>query len=179
MKTFLFEASQWIPRPRPEVFQFFSDVCNLEAITPPWLNFHIETPTPIEMRTGTMIDYRLRVHGIPLRWRTRIAAWEPDRCFVDEQLRGPYRVWHHEHRFEEADGGTRMRDRVRYAVVGGAWVNRLFVRKDVERIFAYRSKQLTELFTPGHRTTTDATSPSGRGNLPAPSGPDIATAQPS
>jgi len=146
MRTFRFEASQFIPRPRAEVFQFFSDAANLEAITPTWLKFHVVTPSPIEMREGTLIDYHLRVHGVPLRWRTRIAIWDPPHRFVDDQLRGPYRLWHHEHVFEEAPAGTRMHDRVQYAIVGGSIINRLFVRRDVERIFTYRARRLEQLF---------------------------------
>jgi ligand-binding SRPBCC domain-containing protein len=153
MKTFQLEASQLVPRPRADVFAFFSDVANLESLTPPWLNFHIVTPTPIRMEVGALIDYRLRVHGIPLRWRTRISVWEPQRRFVDEQLRGPYRLWHHEHVFEDIKGGTRMHDRVTYAVWGGALINRLFVRKDVEKIFAYRAQQLQQHF-PGANAET-------------------------
>lgn len=146
MKTFRFETSQFVPRPRDEVFRFFSDAANLEAITPPWLNFHVQTPAPIEMFEGTMIDYRLRVHGVPIRWRTRIAVWDPPHRFVDDQIRGPYRLWHHEHVFEEARGGTRMHDRVQYAVLGGSIINRLFVRRDVEDIFAHRARRLEQLF---------------------------------
>ena len=147
MKTFLFEASQFLPHPRREVFDFFSDATNLEAITPPWLKFQVMTPSPIHMHEGTLIDYRLRVHGVPLRWRTRIEAWEPPNRFVDGQLRGPYRLWHHEHEFEAVKGGTLMHDRIRYAPIGGACVNRLFVRRDVEAIFAYRRNRLEQLFT--------------------------------
>jgi len=146
MKPFRFEASHFVPRPRHEVFLFFSDATNLEAITPPWLNFHIETPSPIEMRQGALIDYRLRVHGLPMRWRTRIAIWDPPHRFVDDQVRGPYRLWHHEHVFEEAKGGTWMHDRVHYAVRGGILIDRLFIRRDVKRIFAYRAQRLSGLF---------------------------------
>lgn len=143
---FRFETSVWLLRPRGEVFTFFSDAANLEAITPPWLNFHILTPPPIVMRAGALIDYRLRVHGLPLRWRTRIVVWEPPFRFVDEQLRGPYRRWVHEHTFEERDGGTLCGDRVEYDVPGGRLIERLFVRRDVERIFAHRKERLTEMF---------------------------------
>ena len=149
MRTFCFETCQRIPRPRPEVFEFFSNAANLETITPPWLSFRIETPLPIAMRAGVLIDYRLRVHGIPLRWRTRIATWNPPHQFVDEQLRGPYQLWHHEHVFEETGGGTMMRDRVTYAVLGGSLINRLFVRKDLEAIFAYRARCIVECLKPG------------------------------
>jgi ligand-binding SRPBCC domain-containing protein len=145
---FHFETSLWLPRPRGEVFAFFADAANLEAITPPWLKFHVLTPPPITLQAGALIDYRLRVHGVPLRWRTRIAVWEPPVRFVDEQLRGPYRRWVHEHTFEERDGGTLCRDRVEYDVLGGRLIERLFVRRDVETIFAYRKERLTERFGP-------------------------------
>ena len=141
-----FAAEQWLPRPRAEVFPFFADAANLERLTPPWLEFRILTPRPVAMREGALIDYRLRIRGVPVRWRTRIAAWEPPDRFVDEQVRGPYRLWVHEHLFVERDGGTLCRDEVRYAVPGGALVDRLLVRPDVERIFAWRRRALAELF---------------------------------
>src|SRR3954468_23005074 len=99
-----------LPRPVTEVFMFFAEPGNLETLTPPWLRFHILTPQPILMRAGARIDYRLRVHGLPVRWQSEITAWEPPVRFVDEQRRGPYRVWVHEHTFEEGDGGTEVRD---------------------------------------------------------------------
>jgi ligand-binding SRPBCC domain-containing protein len=136
----------WLPRPRAEVFPFFADARNLEAITPGWLRFQVLTPGPLEMRTGLRIDYRLRVHGLPLRWQSEITVWEPPQRFVDEQRRGPYRLWRHEHRFAERDGGTLCADHVRYAVPGGELVYRLFVRRDVERIFEFRRRRLTERF---------------------------------
>jgi len=95
---------------------------------------------------GTRIEYRLRLHGIPLRWRSRISDWDPPRRFVDVQERGPYRLWRHEHVFERREGGTLVRDRVEYAVPGGWVVDRLFVRRDLARIFEYRSRALQELF---------------------------------
>jgi ligand-binding SRPBCC domain-containing protein len=146
MRTFTFTAEQLIPRPLDEVFPFFAEARNLGRITPPWLDFEVLTPAPIEMAPGTLIDYRLRWHGLPLRWRTKILAWEPPHRFVDSQLRGPYRLWEHEHRFSDQDGDTLATDRVRYAVWGGALVERLFVRRDVERIFAHRQQVLAELF---------------------------------
>lgn len=151
MRPRLFESEIVLPRPRPEVFAFFSDAANLQELTPTWLHFRLDTPPPIALAEGALIDYRLRVRGVPVRWRTRIAAWEPPRRFVDEQLRGPYRLWHHEHLFEEADGGaaTRVIDRVRYAVPGGplgTLVDRLLVRRDVEKIFAFRRQRLAERF---------------------------------
>jgi ligand-binding SRPBCC domain-containing protein len=141
-----FADELWLPRPRAEVFPFFADARNLEAITPAFLKFVVLTPAPIEMRAGALIDYKLRVHGIPLRWRTLISAWDAPRRFVDEQVRGPYRQWIHEHTFEERDGGTLMRDVVRYRVPGGALADRLFVRRDVERIFAFRREVLVRHF---------------------------------
>lgn len=146
MNAFLFQAELWLPRPRDEVFDFFSNALNLQALTPPWVNFQVLTPAPIAMRAGTLIDYRIRVRGLPLRWRTEITEWDPPRRFVDVQLRGPYRLWHHTHTFAERDGGTLCLDDVRYRPVGGWLVNRLFVRRDVEAIFAYRQQQLRERF---------------------------------
>lgn len=144
--TFVFECEQWLAAPPAELFPFFGDARNLESLTPSWLNFRVLTPAPITMGVGTLIDYKLRVRGIPLRWRTRINAWGPPYMFVDEQLRGPYRMWVHTHTFEPHDGGTRCRDRVHYAVSGGAIVNRLFVRRDMERIFAFRRRKLADVF---------------------------------
>jgi ligand-binding SRPBCC domain-containing protein len=143
---FFFRAQLWLPRPLDEVFAFFSDAHNLDRITPPWLHFHVLTPPPIPMRVGQRIDYRLRIRGIPLRWQSAITAWEPPHRFVDEQQRGPYRAWIHEHTFEEKDGGTLARDEVKYAVFGGALVNRLFVERDVKKIFEYRAGKLGEIF---------------------------------
>ena len=141
------ETRQWLPRPLADVFTFFADAGNLEAITPPWLRFRILTPRPIAMRAGARIRYRIRLRGLPIGWETEITAWDPPRRFVDEQLRGPYRVWIHEHEFAERDGGTEVRDRVRYAVPGGFIVDRVVVRRDVRRIFEHRARRLEELFS--------------------------------
>lgn len=146
MREFLFQSKIWLAKRREEIFPFFADAANLEKLTPPLLRFEILTPQPIPMQAGTLIDYRLRVHGVPLKWRTRISAWEPPFRFVDEQLRGPYRQWIHEHRFEEENGGTLCVDTVRYAVWGGALVNALVVKRDVAKIFAYRNTRLREIF---------------------------------
>jgi ligand-binding SRPBCC domain-containing protein len=146
MKTFIFRSELWLPRPRETVFAFFAEARNLEQITPPFLQFEVLTPAPIAMRPGTLIDYRLRVHGFPIRWRTEIAAWNPPHRFVDTQLRGPYTLWHHTHTFRERSGGTDCFDEVRYRPRGGALINWLFVRRDVENIFAYRREQLLKLF---------------------------------
>lgn len=139
-------TEQTLPQPIEEVFAFFTEARNLEAITPPWLKFHVETPAPIEMQAGRLIDYRLRVHGIPLRWQSEISVWEPPYRFVDEQRRGPYRLWHHEHTFAECDEGTLVWDQVDYAVPGGWLANLLLVRRDLRKIFRYRSQKLREIF---------------------------------
>ena len=146
MTTHVFETELWVPAPRDRVFPFFADARNLEAITPPWLNFQVMTPGEIRMGVGVMIDYRLRLHGLPVRWRTEITGWNPPFSFCDDQRRGPYRRWSHRHAFVEKDGGTLCRDHILYAVPGGALVNRLFVRADVARIFDYRAAALRRRF---------------------------------
>jgi hypothetical protein len=136
---------QRLPRAPAEVFPFFADAGNLEAITPPWLSFAITTPRPIDMRTGALIEYRLRLHGVAIRWLTVIADWVPGVRFVDTQIRGPYALWHHTHEFEPDGDGTLMRDTVRYALpLGplGALAHRAFVARDLERIFDYRAAAL-------------------------------------
>jgi ligand-binding SRPBCC domain-containing protein len=142
---------QRLPRPPAEVFHFFADARNLEAITPPWLGFTVSTPGPIEMRPGAAIEYRLKLHAVPIRWRTTIAVWDPPQRFVDVQIRGPYRLWHHTHDFEpDDDGGTVMRDTVRYAIPFGPLGNlahRLLVRRDLEAIFDFRSAAVSAHFT--------------------------------
>ena len=140
---------QWIPRPLDEVFAFFSDAGNLEEITPPWLGFRIMTLGPIPIAAGTKLRYRLSLHGLPVRWTTEIRRWDPPFRFIDVQLRGPYRLWHHTHRFEAHDGGTRMTDVVRYRLpfgLLGVAVHALKVRRDVEQIFDYRFQRIDALF---------------------------------
>lgn len=149
-------CEQWVPRGIGEVFDFFADAGNLNQLTPPSLNFRILTPPPIAMHEGTLIDYSIRLRGIPMRWRTRISVWQPGRRFVDEQLRGPYALWHHEHTFEARDGGTLVRDRVTYCPAlawapGAGWVHRGFVQPELRRIFTYRREQMTRLFPPRAR----------------------------
>lgn len=141
-----FESTLWLPAPPAVLFPFFADAANLNQLTPPWLHFQIITPMPILMQPGTLIDYRLRVHGIPIRWRTRIQVWEPPHRFVDEQIHGPYRAWIHEHTFEPHEGGTKIRDSVGYAVAWDFLVHRFFVRPDIEKIFQFRSTALRRLF---------------------------------
>lgn len=153
MRTFLLERHTVIDRPLADVFPFFAQARNLERITPPWLRFEVLTPAPIPMDAGTLIDYRLRWRGLPVRWRTLIAAWSPPHFFIDRQLRGPYRLWEHEHHFAESDGRTLMLDRVRYAVFGGRLVRNLIVGRDVEAIFDYRQQQIQVLFEPATSST--------------------------
>ncbi len=148
MPAYVIEREQLIPRPLPEVFDFFCRAENLEVLTPGFLRFRILTPLPIEMRAGAIIEYTLRLWGIPVRWRTLIEAWEPGRRFVDVQLRGPYRSWRHTHAFEAVEGGTRMTDRVEYELPFGflgALVHALLVGRSVARIFDYRRQRIGEL----------------------------------
>jgi ligand-binding SRPBCC domain-containing protein len=138
---------QQLPGAPDDVFPFFAEAGNLEAITPPWLSFRIVTPRPIDMGVGTLIEYRLRLHGLPISWLTRIEAWEPGVRFVDQQMRGPYALWHHTHEFVAEGGGTRMTDTVRYALPFGPLgevAHRLFVRRDLDRIFDYRVTEVAE-----------------------------------
>jgi ligand-binding SRPBCC domain-containing protein len=150
VKTHLLARSQHVPAPPVDVFEFFSDARNLEAITPPWLRFSVLTPGPIEMRPGALIEYRLALHRVPVRWLTRIEEWDPGRSFVDMQVRGPYRLWHHTHTFAARDGGTLVGDRVHYALpLGplGTLAHAAFVRRDLERIFAHRHAVIAQRFT--------------------------------
>ena len=143
-----------VPHPPAAIFPFFADAANLGELTPPWLSFRIETPTPIAMQVGTLIDYRIGLHGIPLRWRTRISRWQPPHAFADEQLRGPYALWHHTHTFVAVAGGTEIGDEIEMRPRGGPLAGlamRLFVRRDVERIFRYRTEVMAERF--GGRAT--------------------------
>lgn len=146
MRIHEFQSELWLPLPPDELFPFFADAGKLDAITPPWLHFHIVTPRPIDLRAGTLIDYTLRVRGLPLRWRTLIREWQPPLRFVDEQVRGPYRCWIHLHTFEPREGGTLVRDSVQYAVPFDWLLHRWFVRPDIERIFHFRAMALRSRF---------------------------------
>lgn len=146
MAVFTLHNEQWLPGAPEAVFDFYADAFNLELLTPPWLRFRVLTPAPIAMAPGAEIEYRLRLHGVPLGWRSRITAWEPPYRFVDTQIRGPYRRWVHEHTFAARDGGTLARDSVEYDLPGGWLADRLLVRRDLERIFAYRRERLAGIF---------------------------------
>ncbi len=140
------EFEQWFPGKLREVFLFFADAGNLELLTPPWLRFRILTPQPIHFSRGSIIDYRLSLHGFPVRWRTKILVWNPPRRFVDKQIRGPYRHWVHEHLFTEHEGGTLVRDHIDYDMWLGPLVHQFFVRRDLEAIFRYRREILSDIF---------------------------------
>ncbi len=147
MKVHRLEREQFLSHPVEEVFAFFADAHNLERITPPQLRFRVLTPGPIELRAGALIEYRLRLRGLPLDWLTRIEEWEPGVGFVDNQLVGPYRLWHHTHRFEAREGGTLMRDLVRYALP--AWplgeLGQALVRRELAAIFDFRRNAVDRL----------------------------------
>ncbi len=137
-----------MPKPREEIFLFFADEKNLEAITPPWLNFRVLDKSTAELAKGTEIRYSLRVHGIPLRWRTKIVEWSPTAEFVDNQESGPYAKWHHHHLFEPLAEGTLIRDYIRYRLPLGRMgeiIACAFVRNDIRTIFDYRQKIIEKL----------------------------------
>jgi ligand-binding SRPBCC domain-containing protein len=142
----LLRTSLFVPRQRTEVFAFFAAAENLQRITPPWVDFRIITPLPIDMRAGALIDYRLKVHGLPIRWRTEISAWAPPDGFVDRQIKGPYLRWVHTHQFRDVPGGTAVDDTVDFAVPGGWPIERLFVRRDLRAIFLHRQQAILDAF---------------------------------
>ncbi len=145
----MLEREQHLDAPLEVVFSFFSDAGNLAEITPPWLGFTILTPLPVEMREDLQLDYKIRLAGIPLRWRTRIVEWDPPRGFTDCQERGPYALWEHSHRFEALEDGVLMRDRVRYSLpLGGLGrlVHTVAVRRALEAIFDFRRDRIDERF---------------------------------
>lgn len=147
-KLFVLHSSVVLEHSPETLFEFFSDAFQLEQIPPPWLNFKIRTPAPIDIRKGCLIDYSIRLRGIPIRWRTEISNWNPPFSFVDRQLKGPYLLWEHLHTFEQTPEGTLARDEVRYRVPGGRLINWLMVQNDLIRIFEFRRQRMLELFPP-------------------------------
>ncbi len=148
-RGFELRANQVVPCPREQVFPFFADPLNLERLTPAFLHFHVRRRDTVEVGEGTLLTYTLRLHGIPVLWRTRIEEWDPPHRFVDTQLFGPYAEWHHTHTFENVGAGTRLTDVVRYRLHFSllqrtplmSWVHR-----DVQRIFEYRQSVIASLF---------------------------------
>lgn len=139
----------WLPKPVEDVFDFFCDVHNLEQLTPPSLSMEIVGSTPDKVEVGSTMDYRLKIHGVPMRWRSEFIEWNPPHRFADRQVRGPYRQWRHVHSFTQHEGGTLVADRVDYAVPGGPLaplIHKTFVKRDIRRIFEYRRRKLREIF---------------------------------
>ena len=142
------QFTQFIAHPRSEVFSFFSELSNLERITPPWLHFKILNPLPCTVKTGSLVNYRLKILGISIHGQAEIEEFEPDDFFTDIQRRGPYRHWHHLHRFVEVDGGTLIEDHIQYRLWGGplGWLtNRLFTQRTLKKVFAFRKQTIESL----------------------------------
>jgi len=157
-KPFVYKTVQTIEKPLAHIFPFFSQAENLEKLTPSWLNFEIITPLPIEMEAGTRIEYRLRLLGIPIYWQTEITVWEPPYCFVDEQIKGPYKLWRHEHHFAEENEQTYMRDIVHYDFFGSFLrypLKHYFVEPQIRKIFDFRSIKINHLFNESKKIVTE------------------------
>ena len=152
MTPYVLERRQFLPVPPDEAFRFFDRPENLADITPAELGFHILTPSPVAMKEGALIDYTVRVLGVPVRWTTLITSYDPPRGFIDQQLRGPYSFWHHTHTFRAVEGGTEMTDTVRYVLPFGPLgdlVHSLAVRRQLESIFDHRSRAIAGRFPGG------------------------------
>lgn len=149
MKLYTLRREQLLPRSLDEVFSFFERPENLEAITPPWLNFKMITPTPVHMKQGSIFDYTLRVRGVSVHWASIITAYDPPHSFVDQQIRGPYEYWYHTHKFFETDEGTRIVEEVRYIMpygLAGRLAHALMIGPDLQEIFDYREVAVEKLF---------------------------------
>ena len=149
MKLYTLESNQFINKPIEEVFQFFSKPENLSVITPAKLGFKILSPNPIKMEVGRLIDYNIYLLGIPIHWRTLITDYEPPNMFVDQQIKGPYAMWHHTHTFHKVKGGVEIKDRVVYSIPFGflgRLLNYLWIKRDLNNIFLYRKKVIDKLF---------------------------------
>ena len=145
-RAYILTSTVTFPVSRETLFDFFSDAFQLEQITPSWLNFKVLTERPIVIQPGTLIDYKLRLRGIPIRWTTEISTWDPPFSFTDRQLKGPYYLWEHFHTFEEVENGTLVSDHVKYRAPGGALVHALLVKNDLRKIFEYRRDRMLVLF---------------------------------
>ena len=149
MKLYTLESNQFINTPIEEVFQFFSKPENLSVITPAKLGFKILSPNPIKMEVGRLIDYNIYLLGIPIHWRTLITDYEPPNMFVDQQIKGPYAMWHHTHTFHKVKGGVEIKDRVVYSIPFGflgRLLNYLWIKRDLNNIFLHRKKVIDKLF---------------------------------
>jgi uncharacterized protein (TIGR01777 family) len=141
--------NQWIEKPLVEVFDFFSEAKNLERITPEYLKFKVLGMNTPQIEKGSLIDYELKLRGIPFKWKTMISDFEKNVSFVDQQMKGPYKKWHHTHTFHDCNGGTLIRDRVVYKLPLGR-LGRIFaggyVRRDVIKIFSFRKSVIADYF---------------------------------
>ena len=149
MKLYTLESNQFINKPIEEVFQFFSKPENLSVITPAKLGFKILSPNPIKMGVGRLIDYNIYLMGIPIHWKTLITDYEPPNMFVDQQIKGPYAMWHHTHTFHKVKGGVEIKDRVVYSIPFGflgRLLNYLWIKRDLNNIFLHRKKVIDKLF---------------------------------
>ena len=152
-RSYYFKQKMIIKKPLSEVFNFFSDARNLQEITPPQLDFKILTDVPLTMKENAIINFRIKIFGLPFNWKSKITNWTPPRAFTDKQQKGPYRQWIHNHIFEETEHGVLMTDEVFYNLspfIPRSWVNKLFVRPQITKIFQYRYKMLNKIF---HETT--------------------------
>jgi len=149
MKMHMLRRTQVIERDIGDVFSFFARPENLARLTPPWLRMAVLTPSPIEMKAGAVIDYAVKVIGMGRHWRTLITAYDPPYSFVDEQIAGPYRFWHHTHTFSEHAEGTRIDDEVRYILpfgILGEFAHAVFVKRQLKKIFDYRASMIASLW---------------------------------
>jgi ligand-binding SRPBCC domain-containing protein len=149
MRVHYFNSRQIIAAPILDVFEFFNRPENLEILTPPFLRSNMMTPRPVPMHTRSVIDCSLRIHGFPVHWRTLITDHDPPSRFVDVQLKGPYRLWHHQHLFRELEAGTEIQDLIHYVVPCrflGNPVNRTYARRDIQTLFEYRRRKIYDIF---------------------------------
>jgi ligand-binding SRPBCC domain-containing protein len=154
MTVYTFECEMLAPVAIQDAFSVFENPYNLAEITPPWLNFKITTKDRVAMRKGAEIDYTIGYLGLPMNWKTLITEYEAPFLFVDEQIRGPYKLWRHTHTFRPCEAGTIVADRVEYALplgVLGRIAHALIVRRQLNAIFDFRQHRLAEMFRNMHQ----------------------------